>query len=237
MRTLFFLCLAALTALPATGLFAAEVKTGPWEIRKNRAAVAEVKSGSIALTVGGRNPQPVAAYSQFETIKLADGQAIQLQVDVATDSERDGGRDIRLGLGFSEMKIDSSAILLVPIDGYYLSVPSGGSDVSPRVVWVDREGDAVNFFNSTSQLVGNPRFRGSVTATAEYKTLVFNIQRAGDSLVFSGSLDGMEFGQTLVASGVSVIPDFKFNTAGLAHAFANGDTAKFKNFSIKLLDN
>lgn len=235
MRTLTIFCLSLLTVIPMAGFSATEVKTGAWEIRKNRAAAAEVRAGTIALTVGGRNPQPVAVYSHFDAIELKDGQAIEIRVDVATDSKRDGGRDIRIGLGFSAAAIDTSPTLLVPLSGYYLTLPSGASGVSPRIVWVDREDDAVNFFNSASAMVGNPRFRGSVTVTGEFKPLVLNIRRSGDLLVFSGSLDGMPFGQQVMAGGTTLIPDFKFNTVGLAHAFANGDTARFRNFELKAL--
>jgi hypothetical protein len=233
MRRVLFLCLSVLTVLPAAGFAAPDVKTGLWEIRKNRAAGAEVRNDTLALTVGGRNPQPVAAYSQFDVVALKDGQSIEIRVDVATDSKRDGGRDIRIGLGFSTAAINSSATLLVPLSGYYLTLPSGTSGVSPRIVWVDREDDAVNFFNSATAMVGNPRFRGSVTVTGEFKPLVLKIRRSGDSLVFSGSLDGMEFGQALMAGGATLIPDFKFNTVGLAHAFADGATARFKNFGLE----
>lgn len=205
-----------------------------WGVRKPAAAMAGFGGNAMFMTVGDPNVQPVAAYTGFGPVVLEDGQSLRLTVDVASAFDEPRPRDIRLALGFATEPITGlSQTLTVPLTGYYLALPSGGAGNNPRITWTDHEGEPINFFNRTTANIGNPRLIGGASINRNWTTVVFEITREGDRLMFGGSLGDVAIAPTARAVADQVINDFKFNTLGLACVFAAGHQVAFRNLKLE----
>ena len=209
---------------------------GDWVKRAHNGASIDIGDGALEIN-HGTNGQPVAAYRFFDDVVLQEGQTLRLTAQISSQSPvaRDG--DIRMGLGFSN-GFGSSSAWNVPIAGYLTSAPSGGSTDNSKNnanLSYDTEGDPnhINFFASATSS-GDLGSSGETVGTT-LATLVWNITRAGDDLIFSGSLNGVMFADTVVyADDADIINDYTFNTVALAHIFSTGETIKFHSVSVQL---
>lgn len=203
-------------------------------VRKPNAANVGFGDDAMFMTVAEGNVQPVAAYTEFGPVVLADGQSLRLTVQVASAHPEPRPRDIRLALGYTANTITGLGSRLgVPVRGYYLTLPSGGARINPQITWVNNEGDDVNFFNSVTSNIASPRLLGNVSIERSWVTVVFDIRREGDRLVFAGSLGEVDIAPTGQAMGDHVIEGFQFNTLGLACVHGANHQVAFRNIKLE----
>lgn len=233
------LCLMILVLTGVLTVFAGEVLyedfssgQGSWATRYGTGDV--VFSNETAVIIPNPNGQPSAAYHAFAPTVLLDGDVLRLTVDISTDDLDVRNRDIRIALGNASSPITGySGTLSIPLSGYLLTFPvNGGTD--PRVSWIDSSSADMNFFNSQTALIGDPSLDNSVYLDATPKTAIFEIARDGTNLVFTGSLDGTEFGFAVTASVPNIVSNYTFNTAGLGYAYAAGQVGTFDNVKVEL---
>lgn len=202
--------------------------------------------GDAAITLDSVNGQPHSIYHSFPTVTLAeDGDSLQLTADVKVSYTSQNDQSVRVGLGFANPLIGANqGSAAVPLDGYHMTLPSGtGETFDPVFRWIDRfvlvpATGNVNFFNPGASAVqlGQPSLDNTVSVGTTLKTLVMRIERSGTDLVFSGSLDGQAFGNTVAATGANVIDNYQFNTVGLSLAYETGQTATYDNVTVEFTE-
>jgi sialate O-acetylesterase len=140
-----------------------------------------------------------------------------------------------MALGYAAPLVEGdSTTLAIPMSGYAASLSTGNDNADPRVTWVDNAGGVVNFFNSSTANLGELAMDDSLYADATMRRYDFIITRDGSSLVFSGSFDGSPFSTTVAAGPPNLIPDFQFNTVGLAYAYSPGESVSYDNVAVKV---
>ncbi len=193
-------------------------------------------SGALILTTDVFNAQPVAAYRSFNSVSLLDGEVLRMTFDLSASSPSAHNTFPRFALGFANPLITgTSGNLAVPLAGYHASLPI--KTTYPQIVnWVNAsEATPLNFFNSATAMVGvGPWFPAGVSVTSVPKPVVWEIARIGSDLTFSGSLDGTSFSAGS-ATGANVLPDFKFNTVGLAYGYEGNTSATYDNFRLEVV--
>ncbi len=197
-----------------------------WALRASSSAIVVFEPGKLELTLGPDCSQPLSAFRSFNPIALADGDRLQLLVYVSSLNSDRRSRDLRIAIGFADPLIRNppTGNLNIPMAGYYTTAPSGGSTSNPEVRRTGFE-SGVNFFNTNENLIGIMRNNQSVPIDGTAIPWVFEIIRVGDELIFSGSLNGVQFSNSIFASGADIIDDFTFNTAGISHGFSAGESA------------
>lgn len=208
---------------------------GSWAVRTGSGSV--VFSNETVMIAPNLNAQPSSSYHAFAPTVLLDGDVLRMTVDISTDDLDARNRDIRIALGNASTPITGvSSTLAVPLSGYLITFPvNSGTD--PRISWIDSSGGDQNFFNAATATIGDPSLDNNVYLDATPKTAVFEITRVDTNLVFSGSLDGVEFGFAVTASVPNVVSNYAFNTAGLGYAYAAGQTGTFDNVKVELNPN
>jgi hypothetical protein len=197
-------------------------------------------SGGVIFTNGAvniapsPNGQPGAAYLSYTPTTLADGETLRLTVDVSTTATQAKSRDVRMALGFADPLISGdSTSLAVPLSGYLVTLPTGDDNTDSRVTWNDGTSGDINFFNYSTQNLGDLALDNNYYVDSTAREWIFEITRSGNDLIFSGSFDGSVYSTSVTAAGVDVIPGFEFNTVGLAYAYNAGETVTYDNLRVE----
>ncbi|MCF7818839.1 MAG: sialate O-acetylesterase, partial [Kiritimatiellales bacterium] len=232
---------AALTAEPSSWTVLVndnlDAGQGSWATRAALVGTVVFADAAVKVSPHPTNGQPGAAYLSFSTVTLQDGATLRMTVDVSTTDTLTDARNLRIGLGSANPLITgNSTTITVPLTGYSCSAPSGGNATDPRVSWVNSGAGALNFFNSSTALIGDMALDNSVSVGTNPVTWVWAVTRSGSDLIFSGSLGGTAFGSTVVASGANVISNFQFNTVGLGYAYSMGEVATYDNVRLEVSD-
>lgn len=206
---------------------------GDWAIRKQTLAAVEFENSAVKLLP--RN-QPAAVYHTFNDISLLNGEAFRLTVIVSVEDVQARTRALRFGMGYSNPPLrGESDVLRVPMNGYWFSFPTLGDTTASRVAhsgFVPPDEDT-NFFNTVIQNLGDMPVSAGVGN--DPVTLSVTITRSGDELVFSGSMDGVDLGDVVIASDENVIEEFRFNTIGMAFQFTTEGSATYESAKLEFL--
>ena len=202
---------------------------GNWAVvaYANVSSLVSFQGGSV--NIAGHSSGPSAVYLKFADVILQDGETLRLTANVTTTSTSEN-YTFRMGLGYAYSGFPAegtySSTLSVPMDGYYVSAPSGSStaNIASRYVFTDAGASPQVFFSPTT--AGSVNFGTSVMTTDETLTStiepwVWEISRVGDDLMFSGSISGVAFGNTFTVPTTSLISDHTFNTLGFSSVNAN----------------
>lgn len=206
---------------------------GDWAVRKQSLATVEFEDSSVKLFPQN---QPASVYHTFSDISLLDGEAFRFTVVVSVEDTQGRPRGLRIAMGYSNPPLrDISEFLRIPMKGYWVSFPTLGNETAVRVSYsgfVPPDED-INFFNTSISNLGDIPSASSVGN--EPMALSIEVIRSGDELVFTVSMNDVELGDVLIASGDSVLEDFKFNTIGMAFQFTTEGHATYESAKLELL--
>lgn len=198
----------------------------------------DFSTGAAAITMHASNGQPTALWQTFSAVTLANtGDYIEFSADVKISNTDSRNQDVRTGLGRSFGILASSTDEEVPVDTYFATLPSNGNNTNSNVRFSNGAlGDLKNVFNDgSSAALSNMGINDadSNSVNSAFKTWVWRITRnVDDDLVLSGSFNGVDFTNTVTASGANIIDGYTFDSVGLAYAYKTGETATYDNVSV-----
>ncbi|MEM7682335.1 MAG: hypothetical protein AAF288_10310 [Planctomycetota bacterium] len=220
---------------------------GDWAVRNTGGAPpSSVTFGNELVLSKGANAQPTSAYHLIDDdaspdgdgFVLAEGDILRVSFDATVSRTDPRNNDLRVALGFADPAVagDLTGALAVPMDGYYLTIPTNGSGSLPSVQYQDSMGGARNFFNDGAnvQSLGLLDEIGTVMSSG-LTDVVFEIERDGNGLLFSAVIDGIESTQEVRATGAEVLDLFTFNTLAFAYLFSPGESATLDNVLVELI--
>lgn len=200
-------------------------------------------TGYPTINLNTNSGQPHSIYHDIGSIALSDGDTLRLTVDVKKAHTNESPTSLKVGFGYADAVFGDAQQATVPVDGYALRMPSGGSVTNPVVDWVDKDidgdGSTVNFFNKSTEALGELALDHVVSIGTNFTTVVFEITRMDTNLVFSGSIGGSAFSNAVATThGTNTLAGYEFNTVGLAHAYETGlGNASFDNLRVELNPN
>ncbi|MEM1165556.1 MAG: hypothetical protein AAGI30_04625 [Planctomycetota bacterium] len=231
---------------------------GAWRTRSVFGGIADYSGGNAQFTPAVANAQPVAAYRSFNDVVLENGGRLTFAADISVTSGFNSNSAVKVGLGFADRLIGGeSGGIAVPLSGYPLSLPSnlGNTTDNPSTPEDDTisifpalssintalEFDGLlNFFNlnpvtnisaNTIGLFDANVESGDITITPTPSRVDYIITRVGNTLEASIVANDTLL-DTQVIDGIDIVTNFAFNTVGIGHAFAGGETATFDELLV-----
>ncbi|MEM6748857.1 MAG: hypothetical protein AAF612_00135 [Planctomycetota bacterium] len=220
---------------------------GAWAVRDTGGTPPSgVTFASELVLSKGSNGQPTSTYHLIDDdaspdgdgFVLAEGDILRVRFDAAVSRTDPRNNDLRVALGFADPAVtgDLTGSLSVPLDGYYLTIPTSGGAGLPGVNFQDSMGGATNFFNDAANVAALGALDGLGTVASTGLTdVVFEIERDGNDLLFSAIIDGIASTAEVVATGAQVIDQFAFNTLAFAYAFTPNESATIDNILVELV--
>ncbi len=233
------LCLAIVGVAPAAAVIEDDFSDSSlWAIRTGADPASDSISFEDNTQLHKGSGQPDSALPAFDTITLQDGHKLTLQVDVRGNRD-DSSSHARVTFGFADPAIEDGGQSLGSnnLFGYLFQMPGvdSSSDYTVRAV----NGDS-NYFNAGGEAsVSLSANQANNVSQSEFRTLIWNLERDGDSLLFSGSMNGVDFGSGSFNfdTGPSAnVVNWKFNTVGFAGSSmsTSNDPLAFQNMSVTL---
>lgn len=173
-----------------------------------------IEGGALHLKANESNGQPGTAYLNLPNIDLKQVKSIKLSF---TLRRADAGDKSATRVGFAEAKDPlegSSPRLSISAKGWSLTLPT---DLSKpiKVVWIEPDGDRINFFNAATEKVGSLSFAAAPVRQGEKETWSFELKKSAGELSLQATCNGSRSNLlTLDSQRVDVL-----NLIGFAFAY------------------